>query len=185
MYQWPRNSCLNCKFWFVTSYLSPTLQGLFCVCVSACVHERQVTMIVLLTQVLCIMRLTITKPLFIAKQLFCMYHYCKLCAADLLHLCFHRFYQLYNKAWQVLAKHLTLVCRTIWWIAENSVMQLWLGDDVARTGKNWQDWLLLMTDDVWVMREHKPWAILGAYKEFIRCVMLYLHKNLWNLFNLS
>lgn len=64
-------------------------------------------------------------------------------------------------------------------------MQLWLGDDVARTGKNWQDWLLLMTDDAWVMREHKPWAILGAYNEFIRCVMLYLHKNSWNLFNLS
>lgn len=61
-------------------------------------------------------------------------------------------------------------------------MCLWLDADVTGAGRNWQDWLLLMVDDIWVIGEHKPQAILGAHKEFIRCAMLghtssYLHKN--------
>lgn len=67
-------------------------------------------------------------------------------------------------------------------MTKGRVTCVWLDADMTGTGWNWQDWLLLMADDIWVMREHKPWAILGAYKERIRCVMLhhapsYPHKN--------
>lgn len=41
-------------------------------------------------------------------------------------------------------------------------MCLWLDADVTGAGRNWQDGLLIMGDDIWVMREHELWAISGA-----------------------
>lgn len=126
--------------------------------------------IILLTQMLCIMRLHTNYFLHIT--------------ANALHFCFHHFYQFLNKAWQVLSKQISD------WFADGSgellkaVIHLWLDAYVTRTGRNWQDWLL-MINGVRVTREQKPWAVLAAYKEFIRCAMLYLYKNQWNLTSLT
>lgn len=159
----------------IVNYLIPLtlITGIvLCGCMSDYLSNR----IILLTQMLCIMRLQ--------SNYFFTYHCCKLYAAYTLHFCFHHFYQFSDKAWQVLSKQISD------WLADGSgellkaVTHLWLDADVTRTGRNWQDWLL-MINGVRVMREQKPWAILAACKEFIRCVMLYLYKNQWNLFNFS
>lgn len=163
IYRGPRNACLNHKLWFE---LTPTSHLVF------------------LTQVLCIVRLILTKLLFLAKQLLFIYHYCKLYALDMLHLCIHRFSftnfrlrpdRCYQNISQTGLQRVQVNC--------------WRPSHVSVAGC-WRDWdreelaglAASNVDGIWVMREHEPWAILGAYKEFIRCVMLYhtssyLHKN--------